>query len=453
MTAAVLSIGTELTRGELVNSNAAWLGEQLTALGFEVREHVSVGDDAEQIGAALRRLCEGNAVVVATGGLGPTSDDLTAEAVARCIGVALSRDDASYEHIRRLYASRGRELAGLSEKMADFPEGATIVANPVGTAPGFGVEKAGCRAFFLPGVPAEMQAMFREGVVPAVASLGQRDSHQVHLRLFGLPESQVGERLRDVEGQYEGVTLGYRAHFPEIEVKVHARAASGAEAEAQARKAADAVRALLGEAVFGDRDDSFASVVGQALRDRKKTLAVAESCTGGLVGAMLTDVPGSSDYLLLDAVTYANSAKTKVLGVGQDVLRAYGAVSSETAGAMAEGARRVAGSDLAVAISGVAGPGGGTDDKPVGTVWFGVASDAGTVTLRHHLHGDRARIRQRAAYVALDLARRVAAGLDPAGGPAAATCQEVRGNGAHGNGAHCNGAHGNGDPAGGDSEG
>ena len=411
MTAAVLSIGTELVRGELVNTNGAWLGEQLTALGFHVSEHVTVADDLDDIVAAILRLSRQVGVVVATGGLGPTSDDKTQEAAARALGVGLRRDDATLEKIRRRWAAFGREMPVSNEKQAEFPEGAEIIPNPVGTAPGFVIRIGDCRLFFLPGVPKEMTHLFTESVVPAIAAMGERTTHQVHLRTFGQTESQVGDLLDGIERDHEGVTLGYRAHFPEIEVKILARAENASDAEAKAREVADAVRARLGETVYGERNDTFAGAVGSILRATRKTLAIAESCTGGLVGAMVTSVPGSSDYLLLDAVTYSNAAKTKLLGVNNECLRAHGAVSQECAAAMAEGALRVSDADIAVSITGIAGPGGGTEAKPVGMVWFGVAQkNEPTFTKMRRLPGDRERIRTLAAYVALSLVSRAAKG-------------------------------------------
>jgi nicotinamide-nucleotide amidase len=283
----------------------------------------------------------------------------------------------------------------------------------VGTAPGFAMTLGQARFFFVPGVPREMKHLFHESVVPAIAALAEPRTHQVHLRTFGMTESGVAEALRDLEKTHEGLTLGYRAHFPEIEVKVHVRADSAAEAEQLSHSIADEVRSLLGDAVFGGRADSFAEVVGKALRDEGKTLAVAESCTGGQVGEMLTRIPGASDYLLLDAVVYADSAKESVLGVSPDLLLAHGAVSSETAAAMAEGALRVAGADIAVSITGVAGPGGGTEDKPVGTVWFGLArKDEPTITKHRKLPWERERVQTLAAYFALELVRRAALGRD-----------------------------------------
>jgi nicotinamide-nucleotide amidase len=409
MKAAVLSIGTELTRGELVNANAAWLAEQLTLLGADVVEQVTVDDDPGRIVATLKRLAGVTDVVVCTGGLGPTSDDLTAAAVAKALGVPLRRDTPTLERIRAKWAAMGVEMPASNEKQADLPEGARILDNPRGTAPGFAVELGTSRQFFMPGVPKEMRRMYREEVVPSIAPGMERTSHQVHLRSFGLTESQVGDMLDGLDDPDHGIVLGYRASFPEIEVKVLARAETESEAEHKARKVADEVRARLGDAVYGERDDTFASSVGRALRDRQLTLALAESCTGGLVGAMLTSVPGSSEYLLMDAVVYSNASKTKMLGVSPDLLRAHGAVSEESAAAMAEGALRLSGADMAASITGIAGPGGGSDDKPVGTVWFGVAQKGRpTLTKLRKLPGDRDRIRTLAAYVALRMVRRAA---------------------------------------------
>lgn len=413
MTAALLSIGTELTRGELVNTNAAWLGEELTKLGFAVVEHATVDDDVDRIVTLIQRFAKLHRVVIATGGLGPTSDDLTTAAAAQAAGVELRRDERVVEGIRQKFEAFGRVMPESNAKQGDFPEGADVLDNPVGTAPGFAMTLGAARLFFVPGVPREMKHIFQESIVPAVAPLAERKTHQVHVRTFGMTESGVAQALRGLEEEHEGLTLGYRAHFPEIEVKVHVRADSAAEAERISQSIADEVRATLGDAVFGGRGDSFAEVVGKALRDNGKTLAVAESCTGGRVAEMLTRVPGASDYLLLDAVVYANSAKEAVLGVSPDVLRAHGAVSGETAAAMAEGALRVAGSDIAVSITGVAGPGGGTEDKPVGTVWFGLARKGEpTITKHRKLPWGRDRVQTLSAYIALELVRRAALGRD-----------------------------------------
>ena len=264
--------------------------------------------------------------------------------------------------------------------------------------------------FFMPGVPREMRHLFRESVVPAIAEKAERNTHQRHLRTFGRTESRVAGLLQGIEEEF-GVTLGYRASFPEIEVKVHARAATEAEAQRIANEATSAARLRLGDCVFGEREETFPNAVGRALRDKGLTLALAESCTGGMAASMLTSVPGSSDYLLLSAVAYANSAKSRMLGVNSEVIRAHGAVSAEVAAEMAEGARRLSGASLAVSITGIAGPGGGSEDKPIGTVWFGIAVDGEpTVTRHRQFPGDRDQIRTLAAYTALRLAMRAALG-------------------------------------------
>jgi nicotinamide-nucleotide amidase len=405
MTCAVLSIGTELTRGELVNTNAAWLSAALTDLGFEVIEQCVVDDDKGRIIAALDRLARAAKVIVCTGGLGPTTDDLTSEAVAAALGVPLERDDASLEHIRRRFEKLGRTMNASNGKQADFPKGATVLPNPIGTAPGFMVELRGAQAFFMPGVPREMKRMFDDHVVPRIREMAPNNLHQICFRTFGLPESVVGEKLAGIEDSFPGVTIGYRAHFPEIEVKVLARSSDRAAATELAERAAQEVRTRLGDVIYGTGDDTFAGVVGRALRTRGWTLAIAESCTGGLVGHLLTKEPGASDFFLLDAVTYANSAKQAVLGIDEDVLRGHGAVSAEVATRMAEGARRVSGADIALAITGIAGPTGGTETKPVGLVYLAVTTANGTVVKEHRFPGERHWIQTLAAYAGLAMVR------------------------------------------------
>ena len=404
MTCAILSIGTEITRGELVNTNAAWLGSTLTELGFEVFEHASVDDDEGRIVATLQRLAKSAKVIVSTGGLGPTTDDLTTAAVAAALGVPLERHGASLDHIRRRFERLGRAMSVSNEKQADFPKGAAVLTNPIGTAPGFEVQIGEARAFFMPGVPREMKKMFDEQVTPRIRKLSPNDSHQIRFRTFGLPESVVGEKLAGIEDAHPGVIIGYRAHFPEIEVKVLARAKDKADARDRATRAATEVRSRLADVIYGEGDDTFPGVVGRALRTRGFTLAVAESCTGGLVGHLLTREAGASDYLVLDAVTYANSAKQRVLGVDEDALRGHGAVSAEVATGMAEGARRVSGADVALAITGIAGPTGGSETKPVGLVFLAVSTAKGTIVKeRRFPFSDRQQIQTVAAYAGLAL--------------------------------------------------
>lgn len=410
MKAAVLAIGTELTRGELCDSNTHWLSEQLTALGVEVVEHVSVDDDDTRIVASLRRLGGEVGLLVVTGGLGPTSDDRTAAAAATALGVSLVRDTASLEVIKARYSSFGRVMPASNSKQADFPEGATPLANGEGTAPGFQVRMLGAEAFFTPGVPREMRHLYGRHIVPFLVDRVERRAEQIHLRTFGVTESAAAERLSDIEvgGELsdERVSLGYRAGFPEVEVKILAEAKDLATARELAERYGKLARERLAPFVFGGREGNFPTSVGKTLRLAGVRVAAAESCTGGLIGKLLTDLPGSSEYFVGSAVTYYNEAKTELLGVDPSLLERDGAVSSAVVKAMADGVRSRLDVDFAVAVSGIAGPGGGSGDKPVGTVWFGVAGrGTETISVHRHFPWDRERVRLFSAYFALLLLR------------------------------------------------
>jgi nicotinamide-nucleotide amidase len=408
MTAAIVAIGTELTRGELVNGNARWLSERLTDLGFTVAEHVTVPDDAERIRGTLLRLGKEVKVIVCTGGLGPTSDDLTTAAVADALGVPLVRDAASLAEIEERHRKRGREMPPANAKQADFPRGAEILANDVGTAPGFGVRIGDALSFFMPGVPREMQFIFDTHIAARIASLAPRSSHQVHIRTFGSFESLVAQRLAAIDrggvDHHPQVTIGYRAMFPEIEVKILAEGRDLESARALAESVADRAREILSDVAYGGKGESFPSYVAGLLQRAGVKVALAESCTGGLVTKLLTDLAGSSEYVLGGAVTYANSAKARLLDVSEELLANHGAVSEPVVRAMAESALHKFDADLAVAISGIAGPGGGTADKPVGTVWFALARKRGpTQAYVEVFPGTREGIRTLSAYYALRL--------------------------------------------------
>lgn len=405
MSAAVLCTGTELTRGELVNTNASWLADALTTLGFDVAVIETVGDDRNRIANALVRLGREHDVLVCTGGLGPTTDDLTTEVVASVLGVPLVRDEPSLDKIRARFERFGRTMTASNEKQADFPRGAEILPNDHGTAPGFAVTLGRALAAFMPGVPSEMKAMFHASVAPKLTQVPRAETHQIRLRTYGLPESAVNDRLRGIEAEH-AVTIGYRAHLPEIEVKV---LATGERAEARVVAATAAVRAALGDAVYGHGDVSFPATLLAELGAHQATLALAESCTGGLVAELLTDVPGSSRAFLGGVVAYSNEAKSALLGVDAALLAAHGAVSEPVARAMAEGARARFGSTFAAAVTGIAGPDGGTPEKPVGLVHFAVASARGTSAKALNFTGNRSDVRKRAAFAALALLRRALA--------------------------------------------
>jgi competence/damage-inducible protein CinA-like protein len=370
-----------------------------------VTEHATVGDDARAIRATLERLGREHAVIVCTGGLGPTTDDLTSAVVAELLGVPLERDAASFEAIRARLLRIGRTVAESNAKQADFPQGATILANDWGTAPGFAVRLGAALAFFLPGVPSEMSAMFHARVAPLLEPLERARRHQIRLRTFGLPESEVNDRLAGLEARH-GVVLGYRASLPEIEVKVLAPGATLEEAVQRARAAADEVRATLGEAVvYGEGDVSFAGALVALLRERGATLALAESCTGGLAAELVTRVPGSSHAFVGGVVAYSNELKVRLLGVDRALIDAHGAVSTEVAQAMAEGARSL-GATFGLSFTGIAGPDGGSAEKPVGLVHLAVAGPAGTSAQHRVFPGTREQVRRRAVFMGLALVRR-----------------------------------------------
>jgi len=415
MSAAILCIGTELTRGELQNTNATWLAEALTTIGFDVQEIDCVDDDRPRIEAALGRLSQAHEVVVCTGGLGPTTDDITTECAARLAGVELVRDEPSLELIRERLARFGRQMAVSNAKQADFPRGSRILPNPNGTAPGFELKLNRALAYFMPGVPFEMKAMFESFIEPAILPLLGDRHFQVLLRTYGLAESEVNDRLGGIEAEF-GVLIGYRATLPEIEVKVLARAASVELAKERAEAGARAVRERLGEeAIFGEGKTRFPEALCLLLQAKSQTLALAESCTGGLVSELLTAHSGSSAVFRGGAVTYSNESKIALLGVPAVLLARFGAVSAEVARAMAEGARAAFNSDLALALTGIAGPTGGSADKPVGLVHFAVASASGVSDRRVVFSGNRDQVRRRAAFAGLALVRRVAQhGHEPA---------------------------------------
>lgn len=413
---ALLSIGTELTRGELVDTNAAWLSAELTATGFSVVEQCTVSDDVNSIASAIQRLAGRAGLVISTGGLGPTSDDLTSEAAAAAAGLELERNTTAIQRLRLRYEARGIELTEARLSQADYPKDSELLDNPVGTADGFVVRVSDTPCFFLPGVPTEMRAIFRSSIQPRLE--GRVTSYQVGLRTFGLPEAEVAARVEAVKRARDSsvtLTYGYRASHPEVIVKVLAHADSEHTARLEAEAEARAIKEALGDFVYGDHDDSLEAVVAESLRHHGLTLSLAESCTGGLLAGMLTRVPGSSAFFLLSAVVYANGIKTRVVDVDPDILRAHGAVSEECARAMALGALRVAGSDLALSITGIAGPGGGSTERPVGTVWFALASagdnkEVQVTTALHRFIGDREQVRRATCFVALDMIRRFSEG-------------------------------------------
>lgn len=395
MTCAILTIGTELTRGELQDSNGAWLADSLSSLGLEVTEIVSVDDHDGRIIETLHRLALTHDAILCTGGLGPTSDDRTTQCVARAMGVPLVRDEASLKLISDLFTNHGRTMTPGNEKQADFPQDAQIFANNHGTAPGFTCQLGQAQLFVMPGVPYEMRAMFKASVIEALPSPSEANIC-LRLRCFGIPEAEVNDRLSGVEDTF-GIQLGYRASNSEIEIKVLARGRDPSLIEDRAERAALQIEERLGPAIYARGAGSLSLTLGEMLSERHLTLGLAESCTGGLASQLITETPGASGYFKGSICCYSNSIKSTVLGVPEEALQEHGAVSEIVARQMAEGAKSILAVDLALAITGVAGPGGGSEDKPVGLVHFAVAGPLDTLTEQKIFRGTRVRIQRRAA--------------------------------------------------------
>lgn len=402
MTVALLGIGTELTRGDLANTNGTWLAQELTALGFEVTAIEVVDDERTRIVATLERLSQTHELVICTGGLGPTTDDLTTACAATLLGVALAFDPPSLTAIEARFVRLGREMTESNRKQAYFPSGATILANDWGTAPGFAIEHGKAKLFFTPGVPQEMRPMFAERIVPLLSIPQERTPHEVVLRTFGLGESAINDTLNGIESEFD-VTVGYRIRFPEVDVKVLVRDVDSTKALDRAEQAKAAIFSRLGSYVYGEGPVTLPIVIGQTLTRLNRKLAVAESCTGGLLSSIITEQSGVSGWFLGGVVSYANEVKTAILQVQPELLVKHGAVSEAVARAMAEGVAAATGADYALAITGVAGPEGGSDDKPVGTVCFALRTPLGQVSCRKQLTGERVRIQRLSAYHALKL--------------------------------------------------
>ncbi len=411
MRAAILAIGDEIVSGLTTDTNSGFVAAELRPLGVETVAGFSVPDDEAAIVRALSRALDEAELVVCTGGLGPTSDDLTTACVARLAGRELALHEASLEAIRERFRARGLEMTENNRKQALFPAGSEVFPNPDGTAAGFvcPVPRAGGEGWIacFPGVPREAREMVPASLVPWVQA--RRPGRRFLSRTFstvGVTESRLDELLAGAFDAGE-VRLAFRAAFPRMTVRLTVEGAEGDPLEPRLDALEARLRARLGDAVYAVGTVGMEEEVGRLLRERGMTLAVAESCTGGRIGDWITDVPGSSEYFLLGTATYAYPAKVEVLGVSPGTLERFGAVSTETAEEMAAGVRRLAGASIGLATTGIAGPGGGTPEKPVGTVCIGLAWEGGRWSRRYDL-GSRGRdwIKAMTALVALDRLRR-----------------------------------------------
>ena len=403
---AVLTTGDELLNGDLADTNTGTIAAALSRHGYRLRCSLAVPDQEKEIEAALRYLSQHAQAVIVTGGLGSTSDDLTARAAARATGQALAINEEALLMVRRWFSERNRQMEPSNERQALLPIRAVPLPNPLGTAPGFRLQEQRCELFFLPGVPSEMQAMFEQSVLPillqrhpAGAPLKQRT-----LKLFGLPEPKV-DRLIPRSLLPQGVKVAFGLEYPLVLVKLRA---DGEDADARLDQAEEQLLEVLGDYLMAKNEQTPEENVGKLLTAAGLTLSLAESCTGGLIASLLTSQPGASAFLERGAVTYADSAKLDWLQVPLPILQQHGAVSDPCARAMAIGLRRAADTDLALAITGIAGPDGGSAEKPVGTVFISLASADGVHVKGYRFNGNREKIQRMSAYMALEWLRRFA---------------------------------------------
>ena len=406
----VITIGSELLLGQILDTNAAELGRALAAAGAEVVRHLSVPDRPEAIRAAVRESLDRTGFVITTGGLGPTRDDMTKLEVAAIFEKRLRLDEGVLRALEERFRRLGRTMPALNRTQAEVPEGATVLPNPRGTAPGLWVEENGRVVVMLPGVPSEMRGLLAEEVLPRIA---KRSAGQVvrsrTVRTTGIAESALAERVGAIEEEIAPLTLAYLPSTEGVDLRVTAWGLREDEAERSLVAAATTLRERAGEHCYGEDATDLAAVVLNELRARSARMVVAESCTGGMLGSRITAVPGASDVFIGGVVAYDNVVKSGMLDVPPELLDRHGAVSEEVVSAMALGVQRQFAVDAALAITGIAGPQGGTPEKPVGTVWIAARLGTAGRALKRIFPGDRGEIRARAAQAALDLLRRLIA--------------------------------------------
>ena len=406
MNAELIAVGTEILLGDIVNTDAQVISQGLSELGINVFYQTVVGDNPARLRHVVETARDRADIIITTGGLGPTLDDLTKETLATVFGKKMALHQPSLDRIKGFFQTIGREMTPNNEKQAWLPEGCTVFTNEWGTAPGCAFEAYGKHVLMLPGPPRECNPMWKECAMPYLYKLAGGCIVSRNIRVFGLGESNMEAILHDMMEQSKNPTIAPYAKTSECFARVTAKADTPAECEKLLEPVVEKICGLLGEDVYGVDVDSLEQVVGDGLRQRGMTLAVAESCTGGLLSKRITDVPGCSDYYLGGVCSYANEVKMNLLGVKKETLDTLGAVSPEVAEQMAEGVAKALGADVGVGITGVAGPGGGTEEKPVGLVYISVWHKGQHFTRKMKAANGRDRIRMQAASTALDLIRR-----------------------------------------------
>jgi nicotinamide-nucleotide amidase len=406
MKAEIISIGDELLIGQVVNTNASWLGEQLHLLGISVQRITAVGDDREQILHAFNNALREHDIVITTGGLGPTHDDITREAVCQFFDTALVFDENVLRDIEHIFEERKRPVTDINRDQAMIPATARIIRNQNGTAPGYHFQNEGKHFFVTPGVPYEMQGMVENDILPRLRANFHSDRASTTILTTGIPESALAEILNGIENLEPGASIAYLPSPQGVRIRL---TAEGDTAEL-VRRTLNSLELFIhdraAEYVFGHGTETLEEVAGKLLHSRNAVLSVAESCTGGVITDKLTNISGSSQWFERGVIAYSNVSKTALLGVSEKLLDTHGAVSRETAEAMAEGVRTHSNTDIGLSTTGIAGPTGATPDKPVGLVWIGLSTSTETFAYPFYFGSHRIRTKQRAAQAAIDMVRR-----------------------------------------------
>ncbi|KAE9629815.1 competence/damage-inducible protein A [Defluviitalea raffinosedens] len=408
MNAEILAVGTELLLGDIVNTNAQYIARRLADIGVNVYYQSVVGDNESRLYKSFELALERADIVITTGGLGPTNDDLTKETATAIAGKPLVLDQKSLEWIESYFSKLGRKMTENNRKQAYFPEGSVIFHNEYGTAPGCAIEVGKKKIILLPGPPREMKPMFENSVIPYLTQFQDGVLVSKVLRICGLGESQVVDMLKDIIDAQTNPTIAPYAKTGEVTLRITSKAKTRDEASKKIFPVEEKIRNILGNHIYGEGEDTtLESVVAEMLIRHNKTIAVAESCTGGLLAARLVNYPGISSVFMEGAVTYSNASKIRQLSVKEETLSKYGAVSKETAEEMAKGICQSAGTDIGISTTGIAGPGGGSAEKPVGLVYSGVCIDGEVFSKKFSFTGDRQNIRERTVISVLDWVRRI----------------------------------------------
>jgi nicotinamide-nucleotide amidase len=413
MNAEIITIGDELLIGQVINTNQAFIAERLNGVGAVVRRMTTVGDEAGEIVAAFEAGWKRSDIVIVTGGLGPTHDDITKKCVCTFFKTDLIPNEEIRTHIEAMMQKRGRTWSAAHEEQTRFPRTARIIPNPVGTAAGMLFEESGKYFMVFPGVPYEMKEMMEQTVVPFLSEriTGSVVRHRT-LRTSGIPESTLAGKLGNIEELLDGAKLAFLPSASGVRMRISVVGSDTISVDQKISDVEGRIRAILEKYIYAAGDIQLEDAVGRLLTERGLTIAVAESCTGGLIADSITNISGSSAYFERGVVCYSNRSKTELLGVPEALIQAHGAVSSEVAEAMAAGIRHAAGTSIGISTTGIAGPTGGTPTKPVGLVWIGYADSEGVFALKFNFGDDRLRTKERAAQAALELVRRKLLGIE-----------------------------------------